>query len=685
MTLIVPTTTTTVNNSNSNNDHTTTTTFNDIFKMTYIRSLIFNHIGQIFKVEYDANQKGDRRYLGVKGRDIIKLPYLGMISKYAMPLQFIRHYLPPTDKVVPTRRVDVIDRYCRHRNATSDTLEYLLEWSPGYEPVDQLIIQAMVSDGNIELLEFIFKRYPHIARSNQRVDLSDLCNKGDLSIVKLIVEFYSMENGLLSSHHAISCAARKGFIDIVKDYKGKSYRTDINESTYLYINDQPYINNTYIILLLFIDHTISAESSDYSIMFLTKDNNDRLDIVKFFHAQEKHQRVFMDPKVMENAAKNGLLDVVEFLHYNRTEKVSTQVMDNAAFAHLDIVKFLHYNRTEGATTRAMDNASSRGALEIVKFLHYNRTEGATTRAMDAASFRGALDVVKFLHFNRTEGATTRAMDAASGNNHIDVVKFLYEHRSEGATSLAIHQAIESGHTEMVEYLVQVVKSECSSAAVRMAIEKGRLDILSLLHDYYPNNSGVWTRSDMNLAAKLGHFEIVKFLHEHRQEGCTVKALDNHLKRGFMDIVLFLHQHRTEGGTYKAMSDAAQYGHFEILKFLYNNRRQEVNVADAIELSCCNQRNEIPLFLLDIFIKEKEDIGGLKAARLQLDNIESAIIISSICGHLEYVKYLVSTFNITTLEKDSIYEIKYLLGIYLKVFYTTTTIQQQQQQQTIQTI
>ncbi|EGG18350.1 hypothetical protein DFA_03844 [Cavenderia fasciculata] len=128
------TTTTTVNNSNSNNDHTTTTTttFNDIFKMTYIRSLIFNQIGQIFKVEYDANQKGDRRYLGVKGRDIIKLPFLGMISKYAMPLQFIRHYLPPTDKVVPTRRVDVIDRYCRHRNATSDTLEYLLEWSPGY-------------------------------------------------------------------------------------------------------------------------------------------------------------------------------------------------------------------------------------------------------------------------------------------------------------------------------------------------------------------------------------------------------------------------------------------------------------------------------------------------------------------------------------------------------------------------
>ncbi|EGG13384.1 hypothetical protein DFA_11145 [Cavenderia fasciculata] len=78
------------------------------------------------------------------------------------------------------------------------------------------------------------------------------------------------------------------------------------------------------------------------------------------------------------------------------------------------------------------------------------------------------------------------------------------------------------------------------------------------------------------------------------------------------------------------------------------RRQEVNVADAMELSCCNQRNEIFLFLVDIFITEEkeDDIGRLKAAR----NIESAITISSICGHIEYVKYLVSTFNITTLGK-----------------------------------
>ncbi|EGG14206.1 hypothetical protein DFA_11975 [Cavenderia fasciculata] len=97
------------------------TTFNDVFKMTYIRSLIFNHIDQIFKVEYHA--KGcDQQYKGTKGRDIIQLPFLAMISKFAMPLQFIRHYLPSDcNQVLLVRRVEVIDRYCCHRNYNATT------------------------------------------------------------------------------------------------------------------------------------------------------------------------------------------------------------------------------------------------------------------------------------------------------------------------------------------------------------------------------------------------------------------------------------------------------------------------------------------------------------------------------------------------------------------------------------
>ena len=75
----------------------------------------------------------------------------------------------------------------------------------------------------------------------------------------------------------------------------------------------------------------------------------------------------------------------------------------AGHGHLDVVKFLHENRTEGCTTWAMNSAAEDGHLEIVKFLHENRTEGCTENATDFAEMNGHLEIVKWLHENRTEG------------------------------------------------------------------------------------------------------------------------------------------------------------------------------------------------------------------------------------------------------------------------------------------
>jgi ankyrin repeat protein len=50
------------------------------------------------------------------------------------------------------------------------------------------------------------------------------------------------------------------------------------------------------------------------------------------------------------------------------------------------------------------NATARyGRLEVVKFLHENRSEGCTVTAIDFAAKNGHLDIVKFVHENRTEG------------------------------------------------------------------------------------------------------------------------------------------------------------------------------------------------------------------------------------------------------------------------------------------
>ena len=85
------------------------------------------------------------------------------------------------------------------------------------------------------------------------------------------------------------------------------------------------------------------------------------------------------------------------------EAFDTSILDSAAKSgNLDLVRFLHENRTEGCTTDAIDGAAACGRLDIVRFLHENRTEGCTPRAMDNAATFGDLDIVRFLHENRTE-------------------------------------------------------------------------------------------------------------------------------------------------------------------------------------------------------------------------------------------------------------------------------------------
>jgi len=72
----------------------------------------------------------------------------------------------------------------------------------------------------------------------------------------------------------------------------------------------------------------------------------------------------------------------------------------------------------------LDWVASYGHLEIVKWLHENRTEGCTTYAMDWAAYNGHLETVKWLHENRTEGCTKYAINNATNNGHLEIVKYI---------------------------------------------------------------------------------------------------------------------------------------------------------------------------------------------------------------------------------------------------------------------
>src|SRR6476620_10186707 len=60
----------------------------------------------------------------------------------------------------------------------------------------------------------------------------------------------------------------------------------------------------------------------------------------------------------------------------------------------------------------------------------------------------------------------------------------------------------------------------------------------------------------NWAAENGHFEVLKWLHENRTEGCTTNAMDWTARRGDLEVLKWLHENRTEGCTTNAIDQEA---------------------------------------------------------------------------------------------------------------------------------
>jgi hypothetical protein len=169
----------------------------------------------------------------------------------------------------------------------------------------------------------------------------------------------------------------------------------------------------------------------------------------------QHRAEGFTPGLMDEAARNGHLDVVRLLHEHHPAEggCTTHAMDWAAgYGHIDVVTFLHSHRYEGCTSHAMAWAATEGHLDVIRFLHEHRTEGFTSVAMDGAASNGHLDVVTFLHSHRAEGFTSAAMNGAASNGHLDVVTFLHSHRAEGCTEWGMNFAAARGHHDVVRLL-----------------------------------------------------------------------------------------------------------------------------------------------------------------------------------------------------------------------------------------
>ncbi|KAF0699249.1 Aste57867_10176 [Aphanomyces stellatus] len=358
------------------------------------------------------------------------------------------------------------------------------------------------------------------------------------------------------------------------------------------------------------------------------------------------------------AAKNGNLDMVQFLHqcgYGVSSlDVLQYVTQSTASNHDSVLQFLHAhhghnqpNADDVAWKRAvasgdmrqvhdlsqgtascpavvLANVASLGHAAIVKYLA-RRGYLFPVEAMYSAAACGHLPVVQFLATQ--EGACclprpsdTIAMDAAASNGHLDVLRFLHERGIGTASAAAMDRAAGNGHVDVIQWLDIHRQEGCSHKALDIAARNNHMEVVEWL---WCHRNARCTTQAMDQAAANGHMEVVQFLHEFYNVGCTVDAVDLAAGGNHMQVVQWLLANRSEGCSTRAMDFAAEAGHLDMLQYLHD-RRTEGCTTDAMDLAAQHGHLHVVKWLHE---HRPEGCTAL------------ALAFAATAGHLKIVKWL----------------------------------------------
>jgi len=275
-----------------------------------------------------------------------------------------------------------------------------------------------------------------------------------------------------------------------------------------------------------------------TIIFNTIISNRYIDLFRLWMPSELKYKgdntidcIFNRQYLCSKAASKGSLEILKLILI--PNRACGYLQDAARNGHLSTIQWLHENQNITLDCTVCDQAAMNGHFEILKWLidHNYRYDRST---MVAAIEYGDLEVVKWLHLN----GCPRNVDVCSTAikyNHFEALKWLHENGCEW---------------------------DCSSS--NYAVQNDRLDILKYLHE----NGCVWGGSTCETAAMYGRLEILKYLHENGcrwNSGATFDAA----RYGHLEVLKYLHENDCPWGQLTNFI-ANSAGHTEISKYLHDN-------------------------------------------------------------------------------------------------------------------
>eukprot|EP00842_Homolaphlyctis_polyrhiza_P006895 jgi/Hompol1/795/HPOL_005415-RA len=227
---------------------------------------------------------------------------------------------------------------------------------------------------------------------------------------------------------------------------------------------------------------------------------------------------------------------------------------------------------------------------------------------------GTLDLVKLVHSKiplSIRSAESWSIEEPCIAGSVETLWWLLADRENWRLPILSNiqdYAAAFGMHEILDFaILNSIGNPVSTRAMNLAARHGRLSSLKWLHEHRTEGC---TQEAMDDAAENGHLEVIQWLHANRSEGCTMRAMNLAAKEGRLHIVQWLHENRTEGCHSSAIDWAAIKGHTHVVRFLHQNRTEGCT-QEAIEGAITNHHIEIFRLLWSAYPSARPSIKEIR--------------------------------------------------------------------------
>ena len=154
----------------------------------------------------------------------------------------------------------------------------------------------------------------------------------------------------------------------------------------------------------------------------------------------------------------------------------------------------------------------------------------------------------------------------AGTNKLELLKWIREEKKCEWSAGTIYRAAEQGNLEMVKYCVA---NECpiDAIACEYAAKNGHLEILKYLHE---EAKAPWDEYTATWAAGKGQLHILEYLVERKYDEYDMLACERAAKSGHLDCLKYLHETAKAPWDEDAVREAHKNNEPDCLHYLLDN-------------------------------------------------------------------------------------------------------------------